>query len=58
MHTIRVYAIQHDLKPSYTFYKQWGQKGKKIKLRLSKSGDLDIEKHYSTHYVVKLEKIE
>ena len=58
MHQIRVYAMQNNLKPSYCFYKQWGTKksggqGKKnvIPLRFSKSGNEDIERWYSTHWV-------
>jgi hypothetical protein len=55
-HEIRAYARKHDLKPSWTFYKQWGNnkkgsKGNAVKLRFSKSGDENIEKQYATHYV-------
>jgi hypothetical protein len=50
-HEIRVFARKNDLKPSWTYYKRWGCKGKKIKLRFSKSGDEQIEKLYATHYV-------
>ena len=53
---IRAYARKHDLKPSWTFPNRWGKKrkdsnGKTIKLRFSKSGDENIERQYSTHYV-------
>jgi len=52
---IRAFARKNNLKPSWTYYKQWGQnkKGNKktIKLRFSKSGDENIEKLYATHYV-------
>ena len=53
MKEIRAYARRNDLKPSWTFYKQWGRKGKKtsIKLRFSKSGNESIEMEYATHYV-------
>lgn len=58
MRQIRVYAHKNNLKPSVCVYKQWGVKkkggqGRKpvIKLRFSKSGSLDIEKWYSTHFV-------
>jgi len=49
-HEIRVYAGRHNLKPSWTDYRKWG-KGKNIRLRFSKSGDEQIERLYSTHYV-------
>jgi len=53
MKEIRAYARKNDLKESWTFYKQWGQKGKKpsIKLRFSKSGNEDIERSYATHFI-------
>ena len=55
MKAVRGYASKNGLKPSYTCYKQWGLKtrGKKpvVRLRFSKSGNPDIEKAYSTHYV-------
>lgn len=58
MHQIRVYARKMDLKPSFTYYKQWGVKkkggqGRKpvIPLRFSKSGEPDIERWYATHFV-------
>ena len=47
---IRVYAKQHNLKPSWTDYRRWG-KGENTKLRFSKSGDEQIERSYATHYV-------
>lgn len=47
---IRQYAKEHNLKPSFTVYKQWGAKGRHI-LRFSKSGDPAIEKNCATHYV-------
>jgi len=55
-HEIRAYARKHNLKPSWTFYKRWGdnKKGAKVKatkLRFSKSGDENIEKQYATHYI-------
>ena len=50
-HEIRVFARKNDLKPSWTYYKRWGCKGKKIKLRFSKSGNEQIERLYATHYV-------
>ena len=39
-----------NLRESYTAYKSWG-KGKKVDLRFSKSGNTDIEKSYSTHFL-------
>ena len=52
MKQVRAYAKKNDLKPSFTYYKQWGRKGKKpIKLRFSKYGNEDVEKGYATHYV-------
>jgi len=52
MKQVRAYARKNDLKPSFTFYKQYGRKGKHtIKLRFSKYGDEGVEKGYATHYV-------
>jgi hypothetical protein len=39
-----------NLKESYTAYMSWG-KGPKRSLRFSKSGDSQVERHYSTRYV-------
>ena len=55
-HEIRSCARKNDLKPSWTFYKKWGNnkkgnKGNSVKLRFSKSGDENIERYYATHYV-------
>jgi hypothetical protein len=55
-HEIRVFARKNDLKPSWTFYKKWGNnkkgnRGNAVKLRFSKSGDENIEQQYATHYV-------
>ena len=47
---MRKYASKNGLKPSYTFYRQWGAK-RKIQLRFSKSGQGYIERLYATHYV-------
>lgn len=48
------YAAKSDLKPSFTFYKQWGRKNKEaVKLRFTKTGNEYMEKLYSTHYVKK-----
>lgn len=40
------------LEPSVTVYNKYG-KGPRIRLRFSKSGDINIEKAYSTHYINK-----
>ena len=50
---VRAYARKNNLKASWTFYKQWGRKGKTpaAKLRFSKTGDESIERGYATHYV-------
>lgn len=46
------YAAKNNLKPSFTFYKQWGKKKKStVQLRFSKTGNEYIEKLYATHYV-------
>lgn len=49
---VRSNAQKMGLKPSFTYYKQWGRKGSPKLLRFSKSGTADIEKNYATHYVV------
>lgn len=52
MKIIRGYAKTNDLKPSWTFYRQWACKTTR-KLQFSKSSDENIEKSYATHYVKK-----
>ncbi len=49
---IRQAAAKMKLEPSLTVYNKYG-KGPKQKLRFSKSGDYNIEKAYSTHFVNK-----
>lgn len=52
MKQVRGYASKNNLKPSWTFYKQWGREGKPaLKLRFSKSGDEGVERGYATHYI-------
>ena len=58
MRQLRVYAQKTVIKPSFCYYKQWSVKEKNgqghkpvILLRFSKSGDLEIEKWYATHFV-------
>ena len=46
-----LYASNHQLKPSWTGYHQYGKKGKHRPLRFSKSGNEQIERAYATHYV-------
>ena len=47
--TLRVLAAEQGLKPSLTVYNKWG-KGKKIRLRFSKTGSPYMEDLYATHY--------
>lgn len=49
-HEIRDYARKNNLKSSWTDYRKWG-KGNNIRLQFSKSGDEQIERFYSIHYV-------
>ena len=49
---IRQVATKMNLEPSLTVYNKYG-KGPKQKLRFSKSGDFNIEKAYSTHFLNK-----
>ena len=48
--SIRKFAVQQQLKPSWTAYMKYG-KGPKKHLQFSKSGDDNIEKAYATHFV-------
>jgi len=57
MHEMRVTAKKYNLSESFWYYKRWGVKKKHgqkkpvIPLRFSKSGDPNIEKWYSTHFL-------
>ena len=51
MKSIRRYGRDSGLVPSVTDYRQWG--ATQNRLRFSKSGDPDTERHYSTHWVKK-----
>lgn len=58
MKQICSYASKNGLKPSFCYYKRWGVKKKNgqghkpvYPLRFSKSGKVDIEKAYATHYI-------
>ena len=53
--TIKEISGQWNLKKSWTAYNKYG-KGKKIRLRFSKSGNKQIEEAYATHYL-NIEKI-
>ncbi|MBD0383978.1 hypothetical protein [Paenibacillus sedimenti] len=48
-------AKEMGLTPSNTAYMRWG-KGPKQPLRFSKSGDANVERHYSTHFVANKNK--
>lgn len=50
--TLHKFAEDNHLKLSGTVYRSWGKGPKKL-LRFSKSGDPNVEKAYSTHYVRK-----
>lgn len=52
MKELRAFENNKKLSPSFTLYNRWG-KGPKTKLRFSKSGNENIEKQYSTHYISK-----
>ena len=54
--TIKEISRQMGLKKSWTAYNKYG-KGRKIRLRFSKSGNEQIEESYATHYL-NMEKIE
>ena len=52
LNEMKRYAAKNNLKPSFTFYKQWGRKNKStIKLRFCKTGNEYMENLYATHYV-------
>ena len=53
--TIKEISGQWNLKKSWTAYNKYG-KGKKTRLRFSKSGNEQIEDAYATHYI-NIEKI-
>ena len=48
--TIKEISSQMGLKKSWTAYNKFG-KGRKIRLRFSKSGNEQIEESYATHYL-------
>ncbi len=50
-------AKDGGLKPSQTDYRKWG-KGGNIRLRFSKSGDLNLEEAWSRHYCRVKRKVE
>ncbi len=51
LRTIQKNSRNGNLRTSTTVYKSWG-KGCKISLRFSKSGDINLENAYSTHYLM------
>ena len=52
LNEMKRYAAKNNLKPSFTFYKQWGRKNKStIKLRFCKTGNEFMENLYTRHYV-------
>ncbi len=53
--TIKEISGHWNLKKSWTAYNKYG-KGKKIRLKFSKSGNEQIEEAYATHYI-NIEKI-
>lgn len=52
MSNFRKVAKEMDLKESHTVYMKWG-KGPKHQLRFSKSGDTNVERNYSTHFIAR-----
>ena len=57
MKALRRICREAGLKASWTGYNSWG-KGKKIRLRFSKTGNESIERAYATHFVPKKKKQE
>jgi len=53
--TIKEISEQWNLRKSWTAYNKYG-KGKKIRLKFSKTGNEHIEETYATHYI-NIEKI-
>ena len=51
LQTLKKFAGEQNLKPSITVYKSWGKGPKKL-LRFSKTGNADLEKLFSTSYVL------
>lgn len=51
MKTVQKNSKNGNLYPRFTEYKSWGKKGQKTTLRFSKSGEKNIEKLYSSHFV-------
>ena len=50
---LKLHAQSIHLAPSQTAYRRWGKGKKHLTLRFSKSGDPNLEKAYSTHYLIK-----
>ena len=50
--SIRKYSLEIGLESSWTAYNQFG-KGRKRRLKFSKSGQKNIEERYATHFIDK-----
>lgn len=50
---LKLHAESLHLVPSQTVYRRWGKGKKHLALRFSRSGEPNLEKAYSTHYLVK-----
>jgi hypothetical protein len=50
---LKLHAESLHLVPSPTVYRRWGKGKKHLTLRFSKSGEPNLEKAYSTHYLIK-----
>jgi hypothetical protein len=50
---LKLHAESLHLVPSPTAYRRWGKGKKHLPLRFSKSGEPNLEKAYSTHYLIK-----
>ncbi len=53
---LELHARSLNLKPSQTVYRKWGKGRKRIVLQFSKSGDRNLEKAYSRHYLAKAQR--
>lgn len=58
LHQMQLYGKKSGWKVSFCYYKQWGMKKRQgqghkqvLPLRFSKSGNVEIERKYATHYV-------
>jgi hypothetical protein len=51
LRVLRLHAVDRSLKPSPTGYMKWGKGRRRIHLRFSKTGDLNLEAAFSTHFI-------